>query len=72
MSHDVSYVILETEHGLTVAELMPTQSLDDVAVEHDGLIVDGLTYRSFDDAYDALLNIQRAETSREVADGRGG
>lgn len=59
MSDNIRYVILENDDGLTVVEQFPNQRLEDVAFEHGGVIVDDLSYRSYDDAYDALLNVQR-------------
>lgn len=59
MRDEIRYVVLENDKGLDVVEQRPNQSLEDVALEHGGLIVDDLVYRSYDDAYDALLNVQR-------------
>jgi hypothetical protein len=59
MRDDIRYVVLENDDGLIVVGQHPNQSLEDAAVKHGGRIVDDLTYRSYDDAYDALLIIQR-------------
>ena len=52
------FSIIETEAGLTVAEIEPGALPDDAAVKQGGVVVDPGPFKSFDDAYDAILAIQ--------------
>jgi hypothetical protein len=52
------YEIIEIESGLTVAELEPGSSPEEVAARHHGTVVDPGPYRTYDEAYDAILTIK--------------
>ena len=54
----VSYLVIETDDGLTVAEVQPGMELAEAAERHGGVIVDTNVYKTYDDAYDALLALQ--------------
>jgi hypothetical protein len=52
------FAIIELEEGLTVVELPLGQTPEDVALRNGGTLVDPGPYSSYDDAYDALLELQ--------------
>ncbi|HVT28235.1 MAG TPA: hypothetical protein VHE81_09505 [Lacipirellulaceae bacterium] len=54
----VDFVIIELPDGLTVVELQAGQSPEDAAASQGGVLVDAGPYRSYDDAWDALLDLQ--------------
>ncbi len=56
------FAIIETEAGLAVTEVPSTSQVEDAAVRQQGVVVDPGPYLTFDDAYDALLELQREET----------
>ena len=49
------YAIIETDAGLTIVELPPGATPEDVAATRAGVVIDPGPYREYDDAYDALL-----------------
>ena len=49
------FTIIETDAGLTVAQLEPSATPDDAAVRHRGVVADPNVYKTYDDAYDAIL-----------------
>ena len=61
------FSIIETDAGLAVAELEPGTQPDDVAIKHGGQVVDPGPYRSYEDAYDAILAIQLEDENEEQA-----
>ena len=56
-----NYIVIETESGLTLAEVAKHETPEAVAEKHRGLIVDQTLYKSYEDAYDAMLNLQSEE-----------
>jgi hypothetical protein len=52
------FAIIETDAGLTVAETDPTLQPEEAAIRHGGVVVDPGPYRSYDDAYDAMLALE--------------
>jgi len=52
------YAIVETDVGLTVAEIKPGSSAEEAAVQYRGVVVDAGPYKTYSDAYDALLAMQ--------------
>jgi hypothetical protein len=61
----VSYAIIETEVGLTVAEVEPGMSAEDVAEGQGGVVLDPGPYKDYDDAYDAMLALSEEEEEEE-------
>jgi hypothetical protein len=59
------YKIIETDEGLAVAEMHPGVSPDEVAAARGGMLVDPGPYRTFEDAYDALVALQTDEEEDE-------
>jgi hypothetical protein len=55
------FSIIETEGGLTIAELEPGTGPDEAAVRHGGVVVDPGPYKSYEDAYDAMQAIRAVE-----------
>lgn len=49
------YIIIETEHGLTVQRQPDAMTAAQVAAEHGGILVDDTAYQSYEDASEALF-----------------
>ena len=54
----VCYAIIETEAGLTVTEMKHEGRPEDEALRSGGVVVDPGPYRTYDDAYDAMLAME--------------
>lgn len=54
----VSFAIIEVDDGLTVATIQPGQSPEEAAIQQQGLVVDPGPYATFEDACDALTNLE--------------
>ena len=53
-----NFFILETESGLTIAEALNHETLEEAALRHGGVVEpDAHFYRSFEDAMDVLAAI---------------
>lgn len=50
-----SYVVIETDDGLTVVEVDEASSAEHEAERCGGVLVDPVLYATYEDAYDALL-----------------
>ena len=62
----VEFAIIELEDGLTVVELPPGQKAEDVAASRGGVLVDPGPYATFEEANDALVELQaEGEEERE-------
>ena len=59
------YEVIETDEGLTVVELEPGMPPEETALRHDGIVVDAGPFRSYEDAYDAVLAIKEEEEDDE-------
>jgi hypothetical protein len=59
-----SYIVIETESGLTVAEVPADKTAEQVATASAGVIVDPGPYKSFDDAHDAMQMLPSDEKER--------
>ena len=55
------YEIVETDVGLTVAELEPGMLPEDAAVKAGGVVVDAGPFHSFDEAYDVMISLEDEE-----------
>lgn len=60
-----NYAVIETDSGLTVTELSPDMTPQQAAERKGGLLVDPGPYKSYDDAYDAILALQNEEEDDE-------
>ena len=52
------HIIIETEDGLTTVEQAQDATAEETASKHHGTVVDAGPYRTREDAYDALLELQ--------------
>lgn len=52
------FAIIEIEDGLTIVELEPGQNPQDVAVRRSGTLVDPGPYPTYEDALDALTELE--------------
>jgi hypothetical protein len=56
-----SFAIIETDEGMRVIELSPGQSAEDAAIVHGGTLIDPGPYVSYDEAYDAMFDMDLEE-----------
>jgi hypothetical protein len=60
------FIIIELEDGLMVVELLPGQQPEEAAAAGGGMLVDPGPYSSFEEADDALMELQEeAEDERD-------
>ena len=52
-----SYVVVETDDGLTVVEVDASSTPEFEAERYGGVLVDPVVYATYEDAFDALLLI---------------
>jgi hypothetical protein len=55
------YQIIETDEGLAAVETPTDATPEEVAVTHGGILIDPGPYKTFDEAYDAILALQEEE-----------
>ncbi len=60
-----TYQIIETDGGLMVSEVQPGVSAEVAAERAGGVIVDPGPYRSYEEAYDALLALAEQMDAEE-------
>jgi hypothetical protein len=61
------YIVIENEQGLAVAEHDPNRStVEETAVDNGGVVVDREIYKTFEDAYDAMLILRGEEDEDEA------
>ena len=63
----VHFAIIELEDGLTIVELQPGDQPEDVAVREGGILVDPGPYPTYDDAYDAMIELEGEDDEEEPA-----
>ncbi len=61
----LSYEIVETDEGLAVAEVPTGTTAEEVALARGGILIDPGPYKSFEEAYDAMLALQEDEDEDE-------
>jgi hypothetical protein len=61
------YAIIETEEGLTVAEVPDGDSSEEVAASLGAFLIDGGPYDSYQDAYDAMMLLPEEDEDDETA-----
>jgi hypothetical protein len=54
----IRFAIIELEDGLAVATVQPGQSLEEAAVSQGGKLADPEPYATYEDAYDALCELE--------------
>lgn len=64
----IHYCIIETDDGYAIVERGTEQDPVIVAEAHDGILVDPGPYSSYDDAFDALINLQEDLTDERSSD----
>ncbi|GEM_PF-1340924 len=64
------FVIIETEDGLTIEPQPAHMTAEDVAAQHGALLADAGPYDTFEDANDALLNLEQDDFDEAEAEGR--
>jgi hypothetical protein len=52
------FAIIELEDGLTIVEVKPHQSPEDVALRDGGTLIDPGPYATYDEAVDALADLE--------------
>jgi hypothetical protein len=57
----LDYAIIELEDGLTVVELHPSESAGEAAASRGALLIDPGPYSSYEEACDALDDLQYDE-----------
>ena len=55
------YEIVETDSGLTIAEMEDYMTPEDAALKLGGLVVDPGPFPTYGEAYDALLSLEDEE-----------
>ena len=63
----LQYELIETEDGLSVAEIMPGVTPEEVARQRGGLVIDPGPYDTYEDAYDALMALKLDEEEEDAA-----
>jgi len=58
-------MVIESEDGLTVVPHDAEYDPAETAAKHNGLLTDRELYKSYDDAYDALLALKLEEEADE-------
>lgn len=54
----VTFAIMELEDGLTVLEIEAGQSAEDAAAKQGGMLVDPGPFATYDEACDAMLELE--------------
>lgn len=62
-----TYAIIELEDGLTIATVEPGQTPEAAAEGQGGVLVDPGPFDSYEDAYDAMLNLEGEDEEQETA-----
>jgi len=62
------YAIVETDSGLTVAEMKPGMSPEDAAARYGGAVVDPSPYPTYEEACDAVLTLKEDGEEDDDAD----
>ena len=60
----ISYAIIEVADGLTIAAVDQGQSPEEVAVTQSGVLIDPGPFSTYDEAYDALIELEREQEER--------
>jgi hypothetical protein len=54
----LQYELIETDEGLTIAEICPGISPEEAARQQGGVVLDSGPYESYEDAYVALMALK--------------
>ena len=61
----ITFAIIELDDGLTIVELQPQQSPEEAAAREGGVLVDPGPYSTYEDANDALTDLEAQEEERD-------
>ena len=61
------FVIVDTDDGFEIVDVNDGGNPIDAAYEHRGFIADDVFYASYDEAYDAMCQMQEVEEEGESA-----
>jgi hypothetical protein len=62
----VSFVIIELEDGLTLATVQPGQDPEEAAMSQGGVLVDAGPFTSYEEAYDALVELEGEDEDEQA------
>ncbi|MEW4564910.1 hypothetical protein AB1K70_20460 [Bremerella sp. JC770] len=65
----VRFAIIEVNQNLTIAQVTPGQLPEDTAREERGHLIDPVTYRSYDQAHQALAKMLPEDARQAVLQG---
>jgi hypothetical protein len=54
----ISFAIIELDDGLSVVTVQPGQTPEEAAAKENGVLVDPGPYGTYDDAYDAMCELE--------------
>jgi hypothetical protein len=60
----ITFAIIEIDDGLTIATIQPGQTPEEAATGQDGVLVDPGPYATYEDAYEALCELEGEEDER--------
>jgi len=58
------FIVIENEQGLRVAAVEDGKTAEQVALELGGVLIDSGPYRTFDQAYDAMMQVPDSDKDR--------
>jgi hypothetical protein len=64
----LQYELIETNEGLTVIEIPAGATAEEAARQQDGLVVDPGPFTSYEDAYEALMDLKLDNEEEEELD----
>ena len=59
------FAVIETDSGIAVAAIPTGATVEDVAAQQGGVVIDPGPFESYEDAYDAMLAIPDEEEERD-------
>ena len=59
------FAIIETDDGVSVETIAPDSTGEETALQNQGIVVDPGPYLSYEDAYDALLDLRDDDADEE-------
>jgi hypothetical protein len=62
----IRFAIVELPDGMTVVEVQPGQQPEDAAIAQGGTLVDTNLYPSYDEAYDAMVELKAEQDDPEA------
>ena len=59
------FAVIETDSGIAVAAIPAGATVEDVAAQQGGVVIDPGPFENYEDAYDAMLAIPDEEEERD-------